>query len=418
NRIEEHGLHIWAGFYDEPGRSPEAPLATWQDAFKPHSYTTIEERVGDSYAFWYTDLPTNDGVPGDGGEFPSLWDYVCMMIESMIDTFKSHPLITQADAEPHHHILPEWLHSIVEECEDRLSNEGEKLGLFARLRFHPGPAANPAGASSLPAPIENQAVASGPDSSGNPRMRLLEAALKTASSLPADPAQHPASHHKAVLWMLEEFMAWFKGRVEGEIEEHAELRHTYLRTDLIMAITRGIIGDELIFKGLDSIDGEEWSDWLRRHGASEFTLSSPLVRGLYDYVFAYLDGDTARRASAAGTNLYGLFRLMCTFKGAFFYKMQAGMGDTVFGPLYEVLKRRGVRFKFFHRVLSLGLSEDKNSIAEIRISRQVNLKGGDYYPLFDVKGLPCWPSVPLYDQIVEGEELKSRKIDLESAWTP
>src|SRR3954466_6366174 len=54
DRIEEHGLHVWGGFYEnafriirkcyaELGRNPEEPLATWQDAFKPHSYITVEE---------------------------------------------------------------------------------------------------------------------------------------------------------------------------------------------------------------------------------------------------------------------------------------------------------------------------------------------------------------------------------------
>jgi uncharacterized protein with NAD-binding domain and iron-sulfur cluster len=36
------------------------------------------------------------------------------------------------------------------------------------------------------------------------------------------------------------------------------------------------------------------------------------------------------------------------------YKMQAGMGDVVFTPLFEVLRRRGVRFRFFHAVTCLG----------------------------------------------------------------
>src|SRR5512142_1566437 len=44
-RIEEHGLHIWFGFYDNAfkvmreayaalGRAPDSPLATWDEAFK------------------------------------------------------------------------------------------------------------------------------------------------------------------------------------------------------------------------------------------------------------------------------------------------------------------------------------------------------------------------------------------------
>ena len=38
--------------------------------------------------------------------------------------------------------------------------------------------------------------------------------------------------------------------------------------------------------------------------------------------------------------------------------MQAGMGDTVFTPLYDVLRSRGVRFRFFHQVTRLGVSDD------------------------------------------------------------
>ena len=54
-RIEEHGLHIWFGFYDNSfdviqsaystlGRAPGAPLATWSDAFKKHSYLIIAQQ--------------------------------------------------------------------------------------------------------------------------------------------------------------------------------------------------------------------------------------------------------------------------------------------------------------------------------------------------------------------------------------
>ena len=47
-RIEEHGLHVWLGFYDnafrmikevyaENARPIDAPLATWQAAFTPEN---------------------------------------------------------------------------------------------------------------------------------------------------------------------------------------------------------------------------------------------------------------------------------------------------------------------------------------------------------------------------------------------
>ena len=41
-----------------------------------------------------------------------------------------------------------------------------------------------------------------------------------------------------------------------------------------------------------------------------------------------------------------------------------------------------------------------------------------YSPLVNVKGLPCWPSNPLYEQLIEGETLQANGINLESAWTP
>ncbi|MEM7347988.1 MAG: hypothetical protein AAF485_27460, partial [Chloroflexota bacterium] len=35
-----------------------------------------------------------------------------------------------------------------------------------------------------------------------------------------------------------------------------------------------------------------------------------------------------------------------------------------------------------------------------------------------VKGVPCWPNQPLYEQIQEGDELQAQEIDLESHWAP
>jgi len=98
--------------------------------------------------------------------------------------------------------------------------------------------------------------------------------------------------------------------------------------------------------------------------------------------------------------------------------MQAGMGDTIFAPIYEVLRARGVEIEFFHAVRNLGLSADRRSVATIEIGRQATLKSGDYQPLREVNGLPCWPSQPDYAQLVEGDELRARDIDLESFWAP
>src|SRR5271170_1030713 len=62
-RIEEHGLHVWLGFYDnaftviqaayaQRPRRPDDPFVTWADAFKKHSVVVLMERVGEKWIPW------------------------------------------------------------------------------------------------------------------------------------------------------------------------------------------------------------------------------------------------------------------------------------------------------------------------------------------------------------------------------
>jgi hypothetical protein len=44
------------------------------------------------------------------------------------------------------------------------------------------------------------------------------------------------------------------------------------------------------------------------------------------------------------------------------------------------------------------------------------LGGGEYQPLLDVRGLPCWPSQPDYRQLVDGDRLAAEGRDFESHW--
>ena len=74
------------------------------------------------------------------------------------------------------------------------------------------------------------------------------------------------------------------------------------------------------------------------------------MHGHYDLSFAYEGGDPGRPRFPAGLALHLTMRMFLDYKGALFWKMRAGMGDVVFAPLYQALRRRGVRFRFFHRL--------------------------------------------------------------------
>ena len=144
----------------------------------------------------------------------------------------------------------------------------------------------------------------------------------------------------------------------------------------------------------------ELDDWLTEHGAIQFTIEEcALVRAIYDMAFGLkpIWGRAAmqNRDMDAATAVLDLIRLFFTYHGSFYYKMQAGMGDTVFAPMYQVLKDRGVKFEFFRRVENLGLDKSRGSVESITVVHQAETKNRqEYQPLTEVEGLQCWPNQP------------------------
>ena len=127
---------------------------------------------------------------------------------------------------------------------------------------------------------------------------------------------------------------------------------------------------------------------------------------------------------SAASALRTMFRYVFTYKGAFFWKMQAGMGDTIFAPLYQYAVANGVKFEFFHRVEEVSNVDAKgkatDTVQRIRVARQVDLADPQkpYDPLVTVQKVPCWPNQPNWEQIdaTQAAELQREKVDLESWW--
>ena len=77
DRIEEHGIHVWFGFYynafknmracyEELNRPPGAPFATLEEAFIPHHNTAFAQYFDDKWQFWPIITPPLPGKPGEG----------------------------------------------------------------------------------------------------------------------------------------------------------------------------------------------------------------------------------------------------------------------------------------------------------------------------------------------------------------
>jgi uncharacterized protein with NAD-binding domain and iron-sulfur cluster len=338
DRIEEHGLHIWFGFYDnafevmqaaygELNRPRGTPLATWTDAFRPCDEVVLCEKFDDRWILRDFHPPENPFTPGH----PGFWDVVARIIDWLRRLWDG-----ERGEHPHGHHLRE-----------------------AHL-------------------------------------------LAKGASLFEKAAEH------ALARLLEGFRDWLWDEVVKERIDHDGLRFVYYCADFIAAVARGVVDDDVGDQGFGATNDEEWRAWLKKHGASDLTLKqAPFIRGYYDLAFAYEGGDKRKPNLAAGKATQDLIRIACTYKGAMLWKMQAGMGDTVFGPLYQVLANRGVKVKFFHHAKHLSVDPDSMLLERIEIQPQVRLKPERdlYQPLYDVNGLPCWPSDPLWDQIEHGEEL-------------
>ena len=173
--------------------------------------------------------------------------------------------------------------------------------------------------------------------------------------------------------------------------------------ELVAAALAGIVRDDVLWRGFDALDEEDFREWLGRHGAGEDTVArSPVLRGLYDLTFAYRQGDKRRPSLAAGKGLQSLL-MMINYEGSFMWRMRAGMGDVVFAPLYLALIRRGVKFHFFSEVTKLRLMPGRPVVDAIELTRRaVAASGPDRYdPIERIGDWWCWPADPYRAQLTD-----------------
>ncbi len=358
-RIEEHGIHgflgsyynalpLMAAVYDELGRAPGDPLASFEDAVLPENFGLLWEWVNGKITAWPQRFPTNDLSPRDK-DFPPPFQRA---IAGVISGIAEQLAAVDGGAGQQ---LKDTIQRLIQQMSDALAQDVD-LG-----KHHP----------------------------------LIDLIDRE--------------------WNLAKPLVY---RLAAPIDD---LRRLFVIADQMLTLVAGALKDDVENQGYDALDAENYSDWLTRHGAHPATVSSPLSFNYINMTYQYPEGDTAKPPQMAA-GCYVRWALQAAgYMGSFIWRFAAGTGETVIAPLYLVLKRRGVKFEFFHKVEALRLSNDKAGIAAVDIAVQATLKdpAAGYEPLFDVKGLPCWPPEPHFDQLVEGEALKAiPDLDLESYWTP
>jgi len=385
HRSEEHGLHIWFGFYENAFRTirqaydemgPNGPFETWQDAFMGVTEGVVADHHAGPWDFWMYKFPANKEEPGDGKPGPNIWSCIQRALEWIVENINDNSTILNRLPTPDSHAHP-------------VKSPGGIMGVLEGV------------AEKIVEAVKDGA-------------HLIEAhthahrALNTVRLLPKEPADLHASDLFSVTNDLLRFLNHLRHDIdEAELKADDNLARLYYMLDASATAVRGMIGDGVIFHGFNGLDNVEFLQWMKGHGARFPTLGNPVLKGLYDLAFAYEGGSSGPNGKpnmAAGVALRCFIRIFFGYKGNYIFKMNAGMGETVMSPFYLALKKRGVKFEFFHRVDNLRLSEDQTSIAAIEVARQATLKNGEYDPLLhmelsDGKIFHVWPSDPFVGQL-------------------
>jgi uncharacterized protein with NAD-binding domain and iron-sulfur cluster len=425
-RIEEHGLHNWFGFYDnsfrqikdcyaELNRPSDTPLASWDKAFIPSNMAVFTEEIDGKPEFWVIENPPNSQEPGTGGLLLPLWEYVYMALETFWKYFQEAFDDPSSSLAP----LPSSAHTL--------------LNVLAAVGLEVNRASLNAGAQLLL--TATRAVGLLRRAAGDPsEADTLERLIQAVRAVTPDVVDRAAE--SIIQWIVERLlrclMSWLWDWVRPQAMTNPTARRLWILANFGYGCIIGAFRDDLFLRGFDAINDHNFRPWLAQYifPDDDLLMDSPLMRAAYDSSFAYLHGDTRippggkypkGESYEAGTFLRGLIRAAFTYKGAFGYRFAAGTADTCYAPMYQVLKARGVKFKLFHRVQSITACDDPGQpISEIKIARQVDISAaqqaaGGYDPLIDVKGLPCWPQTPLYDQLdpAQAQYLKDHDINLE-----
>jgi len=351
DRIEEHGIHILQGWYDntfellkevyaerrEFNLAPECPFQEWEQGFDRNDSTFLTYQEDGKWLNWPMVFPRNPMTPGKG-------------------KLPIHYLIRKLAA----------------------------LGL--------------------------EFIIGSPFQKVKGRETLSTKLLRKIFFRTIDPGYNP----NAVSYNP-------KDELKTAYSMKARLKRTGTLLSFTWVILKGILKDVIDWKTFKAdysrINHLDFRVWLKKNGASEQLADSVLVRFAYTGTFANLgSGNLPGGAISAGVALQ-FFVQSIQYKGSFVWQFKAGTGETMISPVYEVLKHRGVNFKFFHKVEKIHYSQGTD-IETITISKQVNLSVAEYVPCFKAKGFNAWPSEPLYDQInpEEVKKLKEKKINLESPW--
>ena len=317
NRIEEHGLHLWFGCYhnafhfmnscyEELNRNIGEPVYCLEEAFQPSRFVTLFEEHNGSNKNWHLDFKFNSKKLGKQEDFPTVWENVIRMVKIMMQQYLEGSIAYSFD---------KTNFASKEEAEFYRKLNRDFMSHFKKYGKVMG-------------------------------IQINDITIDEALDLAEEFLYNQKINEKfdLLLYIIEECREWLWDHIKNHIDEYDDLRRMWILFDLTMGTITGVIKDDLHNKGLQVINHLDFREWISPYTKTpKLTAWSAPIQAMYSLIFCGKNLHTFE----AGTCLRCIFRVALDYNQAFFYRMQAGMGDIVFTPAFEVLKRRGVKFKFF-----------------------------------------------------------------------
>jgi uncharacterized protein with NAD-binding domain and iron-sulfur cluster len=303
---------------------------------------------------WIRYMPQNMAQPGDGGKFPSFFDFlttglqygVALAIDCAASVVPSPPLPPHLGARLCQWALPLCPH------------EPGRRARLTRAALAPVRTLTNRTAS-LVSRLVRQGAALG-------AILVPEAG---ARALRRGSGQLLPRGVKAVRQLVD---AYWDRSASGPLQPSGQLQRSAILLDLLGTLCIGFWVDGLHRPGgFARIDLLDFREWLARHGAHDETREASIITSWYDAIISYERGDAGQGRCSAGLTVHSLLRAMGTYKGAFAYQLRAEVGDSFIAPLVRALELRGVHFHFFERVEQVVVDSSRGLATEVVLAEQI-----------------------------------------------
>jgi len=404
NRIEEHGIHAFLGFYQnafrtirEVYRTIDLPLdcdgVPFGKAFSGRLKVGLMDRHQDCWQYFRTPQEYNLRVPG---EIPTdtRWDYPPFSSIFLLKALASLRQRIEAFFGNHH--IPRF-------GDGRSPHRLAERSILRRVRHYLGISSE----TKIDEIVlhylnrfEDQRLDAFVDHirRNTKRVRLLSQTLKI-------------------------FRRWLRDTHKSDPNPSETAAFHWSCSDVALTGIIGVIDERVLDFG--ELDDRDLRQWLLSHGLARENANCAGLTQVYMTLFANDDDVPEPDHLAAGVGLRWFFLIGFLYTGYPAYEFRYSSPETIFSPYYHALTSMGVRFHFFHHVQGFDIEDTPDGLAlqGVRLQPQARPLAGSagYDPLMrdfpkNPPGHEPWPSEPKWDLLERGDELRARGVNFEDVW--